>query len=301
MKIEIINHTKRFIKFGINSIQHPDLLKKNINYFVSKLRDDRLAKQGYFPYHNNIIFLAGMGLGGSTWFKNMLAHIPGYYTRSTPMPWEVAYNQNICDSAFRYTSKNNFTLFKTHLNPTRENLDCITRNGVTKILITYRDLRDVALSRTHRQMIKPKPKYAPDFVDYNEMGFNMALEHSINHIAENYIPWINGWLEFKKTNPEMYHVARFEDLKVDLKGTYQKILDFYGITLSDELIDSIIEKTKGKGAVSQNLSNAIALPWGLSTNFRSGKIGGWRNEFTQVHIDLAELKLREALTDLGYE
>lgn len=296
-----INFVKKCFKHGFNLIKNPQVISTKIKYDLERKKADQLAKAGYYNYPHHIIFLAGMSLGGTTWMKNLLARIPGYYTRKTPMPFEVAYNCNYCDSAFSHTPKDGYTLFKTHLEPTQENLDCITRNGVTKIIVTYRDFRDVALSRCHRLIQFPKPKESKDFVDYQELGFDKALEHSIKIVADFYPAWIRGWKELAEKNPERYCFVTFEEMKADTKKAYKKVLDFYEINLSDELISSNVEAAKGKGKMKENLLSSEILPWAISSNFRSGKIGGWKSEFNETHKELAKKLLGESLIELGYE
>ena len=99
-----------------------------------------------------------MPMSATTTVKNMCGMIPGYFTRYSPMPYKIAVKQDISNSAFRYTPKWSYTLFKTHLNPSDKNLEIIKRNGVKKVVVTYRDLRDVALSRYHRLIKFPKRK-----------------------------------------------------------------------------------------------------------------------------------------------
>jgi len=100
-----------------------------------------------------------MPLSGTTKVKNMCSMIPGYFSRYTPMDYRIAVNQNISDSAFRYTPNWSYSLFKTHLNPNKKNIDIIKKNGVKKVVVTYRDLRDVVISNYHR-LITIKPKKA---------------------------------------------------------------------------------------------------------------------------------------------
>ena len=133
-----------------------------------------------------------MAMSGSTWMKNLVSKIPGYYARGTPMPKYLDYNNGICDSAFSRIPKYGFTFYKTHLHPKDEYLDCIFRNGVDKIIVTHRDLRDIVVSRYHRQIDYPKSKDAIDFVDYKSLGVEKALEHSIELVGGVYNEWIIG-------------------------------------------------------------------------------------------------------------
>lgn len=286
---------------ALKAIRHPLLFKNRIQYNIERYKSDSLARNGYYNYPHPIIFLAGMNMGGSTWMKNLLSQIPGYYTRSTPMPWEVSYYQNICDSAFKHTPVDAYTLFKTHLNPTQENLDCISRNGVSKILVTYRDFRDAAVALVHRLMEFPKPSNAPDFVDYKKLGFDKSLIHVLENIDQYYISWMDGWMEFAQKDTNRFHFTKFEELKADTNDSFKKVLKFYEISLSDDLIELIVARAKGKGNMNDNINKSFVLPFGISSNFRSGKVGGWRSEFSGVHVELAKEKIGKSLIDYGYE
>ncbi len=293
--------TKWWVETASLAMKHPDLVIKRFNYNTQRAVFDLKAKMGFYKYPNNIIFLAGMAGSGSTWVKNLLARIPGYFTRPSPMPTDVIYRQDICDSAFSQTPANCYSLFKTHLNPKIENLECIKRNNVDKVLVTYRDLRDVAVCRYHRMIDFPKPLDAYDYVNYNEMGKEKSMEHSINTVNQHYIPWIEGWMKFAEQDPDRYHFLKFEDLKKDTKKEFEKILLFYGIELSDVKINKIIEASKGRGNVKKNISTSRLLPWGLSSNFRSGNTGNWKKEFTTDQIQRANELYRQTLNKMGYE
>ena len=59
------------------------------------------------------------------------------------------------------------------------------------------------------------------------------------------------------------------------------MLEFYEIKISQKLVNKIIDKTKGKKSMSKNMKESVILPWARASNFRSGKIGGWKDEFTE--------------------
>jgi hypothetical protein len=290
-----------WVRNGFWIASRPDLAFRRLAYNVQRAIADRASAYGHYQYPYHILFIAGMPMSASTWVKNLLARIPGYYTRHTPMPKEVAYNQNICDSAFSYHPIDGYTIYKTHLNPTNENLECIFNNGVKKVVITYRDLRDVAIARYHRLVQFPKASDAEDFVDYRALGKEKAVTHSIEIVAEAYIQWIRGWLEIARQTPERYHFTKFESLKKDTKGEFLKILNFYGIELRDKKIQRIVESAKGRKKIEKNWSAAKILPWGYASNFRSGKVGSWREEMTDAQIQKCKELLGQALIELCYE
>ena len=66
-------------------------------------------------------------------------------------------------------------------------------------------------------------------------------------------------------------------------------------------IDAIIKDSKGTGEVKENFNKAVIQPWALASNFRSGKIGGWKDEFTEENIKYCEKILGKDLIRHGYE
>ena len=63
----------------------------------------------------------------------------------------------------------------------------------------------------------------------------------------------------------------------------------------------IIFKTEGKNTVKKNVSDSAILPWALSSNFRKGKIGEWKKDFSDKNIHEFKVKSGDILIKLGYE
>ena len=80
-----------------------------------------------------------------------------------------------------------------------------------------------------------------------------------------------------------------------------RVLRFYGIEMQGEAIDAIVEACSARRTARQNLTAANVLPDGYSSNFRSGKIGGWRDELSEAHIEKCRESLGDTLVRLGYE
>lgn len=252
-------------------------------------------------YKYKIIFLAGMPMSATTKVKNMCGLIPGYFTRYSPIPYSIRVNQDISNSAFRYTPKWSYTLFKTHLNPSYQNIEIIKKNGVKKVIVTYRDLRDVVIARYHRLINFPKKKGDPNFSEYHLITKSDAIDDSIKVVSKVYVDWINGWLEYAKKNTNFVLFIKFENLVTNPKKEFEKILDFYEINLNQDIISEICKKTEGKKDMVTNLNESRILPWALSSNFRSGKIGNWKKEFTEKNLTNAKLMLGQSLIKLNYE
>ena len=78
-------------------------------------------------------------------------------------------------------------------------------------------------------------------------------------------------------------------------------MHFYEIDLNEKFIEKICKNTEGNKDMITNLNESRILPWALSSNFRSGKIGNWRSEFTEENLIHAKKLLGESLIKLKYE
>lgn len=286
---------------GRAGLRHPWLAVRTLNYYGRRAIADVLARWHVYPYPHRIIFLAGMGMGGSTWLKTLLAGIPGYYSRRMRSPFDVQYRQDICDRTFSSVPKWGYSLFKTHLNPTDANLEVLFRNGVEKIVVIHRDPRDVAVGRYHRLVAVPKRKDAPDFIDYEAMGKERALDDSIQIVAGEFVWWIQTWLRLARLHPGRILVVKFEALRADPARVFKEVLAFYGIHLNDRKVAKILARAAGRRSFKKNWAAAKVLPFGLSSNFRSGRVGQWRTEMTPRQIELCGDLLGDPLIELGYE
>ena len=285
-------------------ILNPHLVLVRLSYNCKRFLSDIRAYFGKYNYKYNIIFIAGMPYSGSTLTKNMFGLIPGYYTRHTPMPDQVHFNQNISDSAFKNCPKWGFTIFKTHLNPLEKNINIIRNHNVKKVVVPYRAPRDVAISRYHRQLKWPKKSSEPHYMDYSKLDKEEAVNHSISVVVKELVPWINGWIEISKKYNNFVHFCKFESLKKFQEKEFSKMLEFYNIFLpKNKILEiiNIIDKTKDKVSMEKNMYQAALLPWALATNFRSGKIGQWKQEFTDNNKNYFKKISGNYLIEKGYE
>lgn len=281
-------------------ISNPKLVLIQIKYILKRIFFDfiYIFKK---KYKYNLIFLAGMPMSATTLVKNMFGYVPGYFTRYTPIPEHIDIEQDITHSAFRYCPSWSYTLIKTHLNPKKTNIDIIQKNKVEKVIVTYRDLRDVVVARYNRLLKFPKKENEPDYCDYKKISKEDGMEHSISVVEQNFVDWIFGWFEIGKENKNFIHFCKFEDLITNRKEEFIKMLKFYNINLSDDKIEEIVEKTKGKKDMEKNMENFQMIPFAFASNFRSGKVGSWKNEFSEKNKKSCKDKLGKALIKLGYE
>jgi len=281
--------------------RNPTALLSRFSYNIKRGLFDIAARLGIYQYKYNIIFIAGMPLSATTWVKNMFGRVPGYFTRFAPIPYDISVRQDFSESAFKYVSRQEYTLFKTHLNPTVENLNIILNNNVKKVVVTHRDFRDVVVARYHRLKKFPKKPGDPFYTDLTKATEEEAINESIRLVSDDYVSWIDGWVNIANEHNDFVYFCPFERLRNNPKGEFEKMLDFYEIKLSGKKIDEIIAACEGKGNMQENHTKAVLQPWALSSNFRSGKVGGWKEEFTEANKKYCKKLLGKELIRHGYE
>lgn len=160
----------------------------------------------------------------------------------------------------------------------------------------YRDPRDVVVSHVHYVTELWTSHVHHDYYANQLKDFNQRLQVSIlgrpelteidfPGILQRYEPYL-GWLE----RPEVL-VIRFEDFIRNKQQTLEKILAHaisHGFKLEVE--------TK---AALEILEKSIDPK--QSPTFRSGRVGGWRGNFSPENIDLFKQVTGDLLVRLGYE
>ncbi len=288
------------IKFAL---YYRDALVIRVKYNFKRLIDDWKIKyiSDNYNYPHHIVFIAGLPMSATTWVKTMFARVPGYYTRFAPLPYEVAIRQNIEDEYFSYAPNYSYTLFKTHLNPWKENIAILKRNNVDKVIVTFRDYRDVVISLYYRWLQFPGKTTDFYYHDYTQYSKEEAINRIIDMVSSYSVDWVEGWMEVQKANKGMVYICKFENLRKCPETEFRGMLDFYGIKIGDKNIRKIIVETKGGGTMSDNINRGAVLPFALGSNFRSGKIGGWADEFSDLNKQYCKTKLGPALIKAGYE
>lgn len=181
-----------------------------------------------------------------------------------------------------------------HLHALPEVIDCLCRPGFAPFFI-LRDPRDVVVSHVH-YVTEMEPHHVHHAYYHDVLSdFDARLRTSILGLPELEVPFpdINArfepylnWL----SRPEVL-VIHFEDFIIHRQETLARVLEHAvqrGFPLSlpkDEAIRILAESIDPQ----------------RSPTFRSGKMGGWRQRFTDEHKRLFKQVAGDLLIRLGYE
>ncbi|XP_075059702.1 sulfotransferase 6B1-like isoform X1 [Mixophyes fleayi] len=160
----------------------------------------------------------------------------------------------------------------------------------TKILLILRNPKDTAVSYYHFTNSNP---LLPTYSSW-DLFFKDFISGNI--IYGSYFDHVLG-LE-KHIDDGNILVLTFEDMKMDLAAEIRKISDFYGLSLTDEQIQQVENKSTFKSMKEKSSGTHGKLG---NFFFRKGEIGDWKNLFTEEQSKEIDAKFEESLagTKLG--
>jgi hypothetical protein len=178
-----------------------------------------------------------------------------------------------------------------HVHALPEATALLCRDGVAAYFI-LRDPRDVVVSHVHYLTEMKVDHIHHRYYQEVLQDFDQRLQASIKgvpgvlpNIWERFEPYM-GWLDHTEVL-----VLRFEDFILARGETIGSVFD--------HAVDRGFQATCGRETGIQILESSIDPAH--SPTFRSGKIGGWRDSFTQPHKQLFKQVTGDLLIRLGYE
>lgn len=177
-------------------VRSPAFVLDVARYFAT----DTKSMLGMYRYPVHQIFVVGLPKSGTTWLHNMLLELPGFNPRYYPslakkddggrfLP-ESEFD-NIDDSFFAHVPRFGYSAYRFHIRASDRNFDILKRQA-GKWVVTYRDLRDVCISRYFHYRSAPETHYYPL---YQSLPQNEAIDHTIEIMRTQFMPWIKEWRE----------------------------------------------------------------------------------------------------------
>ena len=267
-------------------------------YYYKIFMNDFKALLGTTSYPTKVIFVVGYPKSGTTWVENFISNIPGYSPRILGGDSEILRLHGIPSDAFKNIPRYAYSAIKTHASPGKTNIDVLTKNGVTKVLVMYRDPRDIIVSNYYH-VLKDNP-WKPDdpfYADYNMMSKEDALSHSTQLVIEDFCSWVRGWQQVSNQHQGMQCLyVTYEQLRYNPVQVFKRILAFFGIELDEASFQVVMQ-----AAATSSASKPLGREPGKRSTRRKGVIGEWKKELNDHQRGLVKQHLGECLIELGYE
>ncbi|XP_043369208.1 sulfotransferase 1 family member D1-like isoform X2 [Dermochelys coriacea] len=181
-------------------------------------------------------------------------------------------------------------LVKTHL-PVQLLPDSFWENNC-KIIYVARNAKDVAVSYYHfYQMAKmhPEPGTWDEFLEKfvtGEVVFGPWYDH------------VKGWWEKRKDKPILY--LFYEDMKEDPKREIQKVLQFLGKDLKEDVVNKILhhtsfEEMQKNPTANYKMVSKARMDHSVSPFMRKGIAGDWKNHFTVAQNEAFDSDYKEKM------
>ena len=162
----------------------------------------------------------------------------------------------------------------------------------TKVLFLIRDPRDVLVSSWYHLKYRENiyPKGLADFIYEDLVGIGKVIRF-FNEFYEN------------REVPEDFKVMSYEKFHTDALGQLLELLEFAGFPIDKEKAQQAVEASKFSNMSKMETSGSLKEPWmkpgtknqANSKKIRKGKVGGFREELDQKHIDYLNQQIKENL------
>lgn len=168
-----------------------------------------------------------------------------------------------------------------------------------KIILVFRDPRDVVVSYYFECTKRKKTNYSGPISDFIKQDFTL----------KRHINYINLWYDEMKRRPKEIILVRYEDMHKDPANQLTRVLKFLNVPATDEIVKEAVEygsfsnmrKLELERKFVGNRLQAADLKDKESYKTRKGKVGGYSEYLSQDDINYIESIIKEKLNpELGY-
>ncbi len=160
------------------------------------------------------------------------------------------------------------------------------------VLFLIRDPRDVLVSSWYHLKYRESiyKKGLSDFIYEELIGIDKVIKF-FNEFYNN------------RGIPESFKVMSYEKFHSDTLGQLKELISFAGFPVDNEKAQQAVDASKFSNMSKMETSGSLKEPWmkpgaknkSNSKKIRKGKVGGFREELDQKHIDYLNNKIKENL------
>lgn len=252
------------------------------------------------------IVVVSFGKSGRTWLRVMISHV-----------FRVMYGlpEDAVLSFDNFHNINNAVpkIFFTHDNYIKDFTGDVQSKAPfyhKRVALLVRDPRDVAVSQFFQWKFRIKPgkvainNYPPQASDISLFDFVMGDNGGSMQVVTNFM---NLWAA-EVGKMENFHLLRYEDLRARPRDELRRLLDFMHVAASDTQVDAAVNYSSYENMKKMESAQQFRLAGGRmmprdkdnpdSFKVRKGKVGGYRDYFTDEEVAAIDRRLAETLAPL---
>ena len=249
---------------------------------IKEILADMRKDYGKKIFYNNV-WICGLPKSGTTLIEKILDSLPYVSMDRSPLRCTInkdLINVNNIQNFINFFPKKKNSFIKTHLEYDKKLLEVLKKNNF-KIIITFRNLKDVMISRYYHVLSDKKHRHHNLVKNCSfEEGFLNSIK-AVNKdnlsVLKHYFFWVEGWSQIKeednllKIDYEKYSENPYKFIK--------KILFFLDLKFFDEKkIEEKLEIERKKNKELSLTKKLKSFNRNVST-FRSGKTNQWKKLF----------------------
>lgn len=173
------------------------------------------------------------------------------------------------------------------------------KSGGDKAIVVLRDPRDRLISLMYSILYSHGTSARGDsYIGYMKSKL-FQLKTDSERVAEMIGEvqfWRHFYLTWATAGSDDTYVVRYEDLVKDQRTEFEKIIVWLGWKVPSETLDYVVKKLSFTERSGRN-----AGVEDVSSHYRRGVAGDWKNHFTREHGQLWNDLYPEFLTLIGYE
>ena len=161
-----------------------------------------------------------------------------------------------------------------------------------KVLFLIRDPRDVLVSSWYHLKYRENiyTKELSDFIYEELIGIDKVIKF-FNEFYNN------------RDVPDSFKVMSYEKFHSDTLGQLKELISFAGFSLNEKNAEKAVDASKFSNMSKMESTGILKEPWmkpgaknkSNSKKIRKGKVGGFREELDQKHIDYLNNRIKENL------